>query len=477
MIWLKLLLAFGLPSICGYSLVGLAERDKGGLHPVERLCLGYAAGLGLLTMEMFLLGFAEVQYSAVTVSAPLVILSLLFLAANRLCSRRGSFSRPENYKTEARECSGPDSYLGHPVVKVLCAIVVAWICWKVAFVLYEGFVRPVASQDSWWNWSSGAKFFFYERGLLLDPASEFFFGRGYRLFLGYPLLNPLAQVWVSLLLGTFHESLAKAWVPFCYLSILGVFFFAVKREAGKVIALAALFLLSSAPLISYHSIDAYSDLPLATFVFFGGVLLFRYMETKKPGYAALAGLFFSMGVFAKSEGIVFLFASSVSIIIFDLVVKRGGLRGVVSFAIPAAVYIAPWMIFKAYYGIGFGHGHGTGVGAEDEASGIIWSEEVHYEVIAPFFKELLFTVNHALIFPFLVLLTVIGLRTVFRTNIKYIYLIIVLKICTLLFVYTNTHDYVYILNRMSVNRNAIAFLPLTFFITALLASRLLRDKK
>ena len=477
MLWLKLLIAFGLPSLCGYSLVGLVEGDKGSMHPVERLCLGYAAGLGLLTMGMFLLGFAGVKYTAITVSVPLVILTPLFFAARRFWDRRNLLSEPEEHKTETGGPNGLDSYLGHPVVKILSALVVAWICWKAAFVLYEGFVRPIASQDSWWNWSSGAKFFFYERGLLLDPASEFFFGKGYRPFLGYPLLNSLAQTWVSLMIGTFHESLAKAWVPFCYLSILGVFFFSVKREAGTVIALASLFFFSSAPLILYHSIGAYSDLPLALFVFFGGVLLFRYMETKKCGYAALAGLFFSMGVFTKNEGVVFLFASAVSILIFSLATKKGGLRGLLSFAIPASVYIAPWLIFKVYYGIGYGHGYGIGVGSVDEASGILWSTEMHYEIIVPFFKELFFTVNHGLIFPFLALLTVIGLRTVLSTNIKYLYLIIVLMICTLLLVFIGTHDYVYVLNRTSVNRAAITFLPLTFFVTTLLASRLLRDKE
>jgi hypothetical protein len=475
MLWLRLLIAFGLPSLCGYSLVGLAEGAKSSIHPVERLCLGYAAGLGLLTMEMFLLGLTGVKYTAITVSMPLVILTLIFIAAKRLYSRRSLLSEPENYKCEAEGFGGPDLYLGHPIVKILSALIVAWICWKATFVLYEGFVRPIISQDTWWNWSSGAKLFFYEGGLLLDPSSEFFFGKGYRLFLGYPLLNSLAQTWLSLMVGTFHESLAKAWVPFCYLSILGTFFFSVKREAGTVIALASLFLLSSAPLIFYHSIDAYSDLPLALFVFSGGVLLFRYMETGKCGYAALAGLFFSIGAFTKNEGVVFLFASAVSILIFSLTTKKGGLRGLVSFAIPAIFYIAPWLIFKIYYGIGYGHGYGIGVGSVDEASGIIWSAEMHYEIIVPFFKELFFTVNHGLIFPFFALLTIIGLRTVLSTNLKYLYLIIVMMICTLLFIFIGTHDYVYVLNRTSVNRAAITFLPLTFFVTALLASRLLRD--
>jgi hypothetical protein len=477
MLWLRLIIAFGLPCLCGYSLVGLAEGNKGSLHPVERLCLGYGAGLGLLTMGLFLLGFAGVKYTAITASLPLVILTLIFFAARRFLDRRNPSSGPILHKAGTRELNGPDSYLAHPLVKLLCALAVAWICWKIAFVLYEGFVRPIRSQDAWWNWSSGAKFFFYERGLLLDPASEFFFGKGYRPFLGYPLLNSLAQVWVSLMIGTFHESLAKAWVVFCYLSVLGLFFFSVKREAGTVIALASLFLLSSAPLMLYHSIGAYADLPLALFVFSGGILLFRYMETRKCGYAALAGLFFSIGAFTKNEGVVFLFASAVSIVIFSLAAKEGRLKGILSFAIPASVYIAPWLIFKIYYGIGYGHGYGIGVGSVDEASSILWSAEMHYEVIAPFFKELLFTVNHGLIFPFLAFLTAIGLRTVLSTNIKYLYLIIVMMICTLLFVFIGTHDYVYVLNRTSVNRAAITFLPLTFFITAILASRLLRDKE
>ena len=83
--------------------------------------------------------------------------------------------------TTFKEAGGPG---GSPATatrlhRVVFMILTAWILAKVLFVLYEGFFLPENTSDSWEHWSSGAKFFYYEKGLALDPANEHFFGAGY----------------------------------------------------------------------------------------------------------------------------------------------------------------------------------------------------------------------------------------------------------------------------------------------------------
>jgi hypothetical protein len=474
---LKIIYAFFLPTLCGFLLVSLAPSRRSLAGLIERLSLGFGAGIGILTLEIFLLGVAGIPFSASIVSLSLgVTAGILALIRYLLPPAAPAHPAPPGVEADSlledRTEGGRGSF-----GNVLIALLLLWIAFKTIFVLYEGFSRPVVlSLDAWWNWGSGAKVFYYNRGLLLDPADEHFFGRGYRQFLGYPLLNPLTQVWFSLVNGSFHESLSKSWSPVYFVSMLSVFYFTLRSEAGRVPSLVATFFLSSAPLLTYHATDGYSDLPLAFYLLTGSVLLYRYFKSGSLREAALSGLLLSMGAFTKNEGSVFLFAGFIALLAHNLLEKRLDLKGIIFFVVPAAVYIAPWLLFKAWYGIGYGHGFGTGVGAADEAGGIKWTDKVHYEVLPIFFKELLLTVNHAMVFPFLIIMTILGLRSIVRTKIKYLYLMVLLILAAFLIVYTNTHDYKYIFNRAAANRNILTFVPLTFLVASLTAVKvLLRD--
>lgn len=466
MTWGGLLIAFGLPTLCGYFLVESVLGKASNLFYLEKLLLGFGAGIWILTLEMFLMGIAAVAYTPAAISAVLVITTVLMALIRYffpgLNHGPGTALPPER--------SGP-------LWTIFGILLILWIGWKIGFVLYEGFNRPILAQDSWENWSGGAKFFFYNQGLLLDRSNEHFFGMGYRTYMGHPLLNSLAQVWTSLMLGEFHESLAKAWVPFYFIGILGLLFFSVKREAGRVAAIISAFILSSAPLITYHATEALSDMPLAFYVLAGSLLLWRYFEGGKhagPRTVALSGLFFSMGAFTKTEGLVYIFSASAAIIAYNIIEKESRWKDLVCFILPAVLFIAPWLIFKAYHGIGYGHGYGTESIIGDAFGEIRWTQALHIEVIGIFFKEMLLAVDHALIFPFLGLITILGFRTILNTNIKYLYMIIIIVISAFLFVYTTTIDYIGVINRTHTHRNILTFVPLAFLTASILASRLLR---
>lgn len=464
MSWIEVLTAVLAPTVSGYIAVSAFSGGSAGF--TKKLVLGFGAGLGLVSLGLFLVGVLGVPFSFAAAAAALAVLTLPFLAAGYFLKDRreyagGGASRP------LFTLSGRYRDLKAAVL-VLMLIVLAF---KLFFVMYEGFGRPMVSQDAWWNWSSGAKFFYFTKGLLLDPADEHFFGRGYRVFQSYPLLNPLVQVWYALVYGSFHESLVKAWSPLLFIGILALLYMTIKKEAGRVAAVILTFALSGAPLITYHSIEAYSDLPLAFFVLGGSVLLWEYMEEGTARSAALSGLFFAMAAFTKSEGLIYLLAAIAAISAHTVFERNGALRGVLYFTVPAVLYILPWVAFKSWYGIGFGHGYGTGVGTVAETSGIPWSGEFHVEVIWIFLKELFFTVNHALIFPFLAVLTAINLRTALRGSVKYLFFVMLLTIAAFLLIYTMTFDYKYILNRTAANRNIMTFLPLAFFLAGLVAAR------
>lgn len=444
----------------GAVLVSSFLRERGRDALFERLCLGYGAGLGAASYFIFLLGAFKVPYTLASVLPPFLILIIICAAVSFLARQKAG---------EAWASGGGGTGAEGVLIKTLMAVLIVWIGFKVSFVLIEGLNRPILAQDSWFNRS--AKVFFYNRGLMLDTADEHFFGRGYRIILGYPLLTFMEQLWVSFMIGTFHESLAKAWAPFYFLSIVGLVFVTVKREGGVLPALIAAAFLSAAPLLTFHAVESYSDIALSYNLLAGSVLLWRYMEKGDNGAAALSGLFMGMAVFTKSEGLIYIGAAGLSLLAHTVLEKNGRWRPLFYFIASAAVYILPWVVFKSYYGLGYGHGYGTGVGAADEMGAIPWAETPHFEIWGVLFKEMFLSVDSGHIFAFLAFITFIGFRDFSRSNIKYICLVLAVIVAGYLFVYTMTYDYKYVMNRMATNRNFVTIVPLAALIGGLIAAR------
>lgn len=458
---MRLIIALVLPVFFGFLVVRLLNGKSGDY--AEKVLLGYGAGFGLISLGTFCRGALSIPFNLVTALEMSGIFAGILFVLIRFFQGRSSI---EPVRRQAGTLDWKRA--------LFITLILAWICFRITFVLYEGFNRPIIAQDSWW--SRNAKFFFYH-GFSLDHADEHFFGTGYRVILGYPLLTYMNQVWVSEFLGTFHESLMKAWAPLYFLSMTGLVFVTMKKESGLLPGLMAAFFFSSAPLLMYHSVEAYSDNVLGYYVLAGSLMLWRYMEGSEHGTLALAGLFFAMAAFTKSDGIIHLFSAGTALLAYNLAEKKYDWKGLACFGVPAALYFLPWFLFKSYHGLGYGHGYGTGVSTADEAGVIMWSSTPHFEVWPVFFREVFLSVDHGLVFAFLAFISILGAKVVFKSNIKYLLLITVLVISGYLFVFTMTYDYVFVLNRMATNRSLISVAPLAFITAGFTAVKLLRDIK
>ena len=107
----------------------------------------------------------------------------------------------------------------------------------------------------------------------------------------------------------------------------------------------------------------------------------------------------------------------------------------------------------------------------DETSGLDWTGAIHFEIFPLYAKELFYDANHGLVFAFALIVSVIGYKSVLKSNIKYLFLIVALFICTLLFLYATTMDFESVTLRTAVNRNTLTFLPLTLYAASLVAIR------
>lgn len=467
-----LFFAIMFPAVAGFFIASWFLRGDTEACFFDRVFFGFGVGTGLLTLIIFIIGLLGIGFSLPAICTPLVVISVVFIIIN--LKKEGM--RPADYISGG----GGTLFTAHRGLKLALALMILiWILCKFYFVISESMLRPVFSWDTWFNWSAGAKFFFYEKGLLLDPGSEFYFGSGYRQFLGHPLHTPLLQVWFALCVGSFDEALVTMWSPLYFIALIGVFHLALKKETTALYGLICVFFLASAPLITYHAIDAYSDLPLAFYFLASTASFWRYLKLGDRRYLMLSGLFLGISVFTKNEGLFFFIATGAALSLYLLKEGKKPLAGdIFSFLVPFLIFAAPWLIFKTVSGIGFGHS-GAGSGLEwlsDPKYAEGTGRGLHFEVFWIAIKEVLVRrSNFNLIFPFWIILSIWGFRRVLDSGLKYLYIIIFLVIGAFAFTYL-TLEATAVTESTGIHRNLLTYTPVIFLSAALLLAELIRGR-
>jgi hypothetical protein len=438
----NLFFALAIPTLAGFLFAAwfLSEDREFGFF--DKLFFGYGLGLGFLSFSMFILGLLRVPYSILSItSVMLIFCGALFYLMGR--SGKG-LKQSLGWRTWNFHATGFHGWRLY--ISILLGV---WIFLKAGLVTHECLIRPMYAWDTWANWSAGAKLFFFEKGLVLDQTDEHFFGKGYRNIIWYPLHSPLLQVWISLWQGEFHEAYAKAWSAFYFISLLGVFFLAVNRESTWFYGLVAVFFLATAPLLTYHGIEGYSDLPLSYYGLASTVCFWRYLSAAKKGPLIFSGIFLAMGATTKDEGLFFFVAMGVALFLFLILEKRRVLSAFTCFLLPFFLVSGPWFLFKALYGLGFGHGN---------LMAGITGGKIHWEILGVVFNEIFFKANFNLIFPFWLVLTVLGFRTIMMTNIKYLFFVIVAVMGMYVYIYLKIEP-IMVTKVWSIHRNTLTYLP------------------
>ena len=489
---LYLLPAIIIPAVNGLLASAWFLKNDRQSSLLERLVLGFGLGLGFLTFEIFILGALEVKFSVpvITLMQVVIFFSLIInywfvssLSVEFLLGRGVS-------RGVVPPLSSPFKG-GLSLKSALVVILLIWIAVKALFVLDECLARPIYSIDAWGHWASGAKFFFYERGFMLDPSKWNYFGRGYRVELGYPLHLSLIELWAALWLGHFHEAYVKMWSALYFFAILLFFFCAAAREIGRFRSLIWVFFLSSAPLMVYHGIEGLADLPLAFYTFTGVVFFWRYMKGRDLRLIALSGLLIGMAICTKYEAIFFFAALLLSLALYVIVKRERVIAALVIFLLPVLIIVGPWLFFKKVSHLSTTHGvaesrvasfvkkdvmkdtvarDATGQDgsikklvavAEPKRAGVYW------EILDDIFIKLFMSANYNLIMPFWLIISLISMRKIWRTDLKYLYLVQISVISLFVFLYIIVVPEV-VTEDTAIYRNALSYLPLLYFTSALL---------
>jgi len=338
-------IAILLPSILGFLLLAIILRKDPATTLGERICLSFPLGAGLVTLQIFFLGLMRIPLTLVSTSVPLFF-ELILLA---VWIGRKSISLVPQKRTEhslLAEITDPGNGW---FKKSAYVVLLIWIGIKILSVFMETGLRPIFAWDAWANWSAGAKIFLNAHSLMLDAATQDFFGKNAvdrNIF--YPLHNSLLQLWMSLWLGRFDDTSVKFFSP-VYLLCMAVFFYDItSREVGRLYALALLAIVLSSPLLSYHSTEVYSDQMLGVYLLLASASFLKVMRGSTV-YCLPAGIFLAEALFIKEEAAFFVIPFLLSVFIYFY--KRGRTYANISPLLTPFLALLPWYGLKAYYGL------------------------------------------------------------------------------------------------------------------------------
>ena len=212
---------------------------------------------------------------------------------------------------------------------------------RFALLLLEVLWIPLYPWDSWVQWATKARVW-YGMGRMVPfvQSEQWFAANGAAWFdaaPNYPATVPLWQVWSSLALGRWDDSLMNLpwWLTAIALGI-GVYGLLRASRASPLRAMVGAWLVSSLPLANVHvALAGYADLPMAAYYATAALALWRWTLSHRPGDAALALLLAVACVTIKTPGIVWAL-TLVPAVIVALLPQRG-LR-IVGIGVAAALF-------------------------------------------------------------------------------------------------------------------------------------------
>ncbi|HUL00134.1 MAG TPA: hypothetical protein VLX29_04685 [Nitrospirota bacterium] len=442
-----IILALLLPALLGFLLISLLLCNDRNAGLLERICLAFPLGAGMLTMQMFILGLLRIPltlgYTLTPLALEIVLLSIWVLW------KKVPLARPSRW----------DSGTGWNLSgtrKITMVILASWAGIKLLSIFIETGLRPIFAWDAWANWSAGAKLFYSMKSLLLDgPAQDFFTQGAVLRITSYPLHNPLMQVWLSMWTGGFDEVLSKFWSPVYLLALAGSLYVIAAKELNRLTALGLLVMFLSSPLLSYHSVEVYSDMPLSVYLFLASAS-FLYVMRGRRSYLPLIALFSAEALFTKDESLFFVAPLLISAAVWVLRSPQERPRKwrTLTYMFAPLLLIAPWYAFKFY--------HALGLGAEFIKVELVF----HPEIIGSVTAQILFLPNFNLFFTLFPILFVLG----GKPNNEFFHLFVIVACYALFFImlYMFTSFYnAHFTNDDVFCRNLLTYYPVVVLLTVL----------
>lgn len=269
--------------LVGWIALSFVLSRESSFSLAERGALSFGMGWGILTLEMFYFSLLKLPWNFFLLFSPWLIL-LPFSLWKRRSDGRNIFSSKRT----------PWSSLERTLILFLLLVFL--------HTCVESLTFPLTHYDFWdaWSiWGFKAKAFTISRTIdfsfFNDPSK-------YYAHQEYPLLLPLSETWIYLVLGRIDEQMIKLLFPLFYLSFLILFGGVFRRENGRMASLLLATFLATLPIFLQYTLQGYAELPV-TFYYTLSTLYLSFW-CQKGGWEDLwVGLFFStFAAWTKNEG-------------------------------------------------------------------------------------------------------------------------------------------------------------------------------
>ncbi|MCC6867718.1 MAG: hypothetical protein IT522_02745 [Burkholderiales bacterium] len=242
---------------------------------------GYLVGAFLLTVWMRVLSLVGGKFAVLPIVAPLAALTgvLLWLAWRRAPGDAAAALRAAWHallRSPGLEGAARAAWWG----------ALAWLAIRFTLLAVEVATRPLYPWDAWTQWATKARVW-YELGGIAPFArvTAWLAANGGVYFDAspeYPPTMPLLQVYQSLLLGRWDDTLMNgSWWQTALALALVMYGGLRSLRASALAALAGAFLVSSLPLANTHvALAGYADLPLAATYVAAALALLRWIAAR-----------------------------------------------------------------------------------------------------------------------------------------------------------------------------------------------------
>lgn len=339
---LKLLVSLASLIGVGRFVCRLARLDTG--RPLyERAALWFVLGSAGASLMVFWLSLVD-SATALKAAAIFGLFAMLSFAASGLqftlrcvAARRASGPAPAS-----QEVSRTGSLLNLALSSALLVQIVC-IAFAVAFT--------AVGWDGIMNWGIKAKVFFVHGGV---PLSYFSDTSMVGSHLNYPLLVPVSEAWVYFFVGGVNERLVKFFFLGMFLSLLAIFYRAIRREHPPRYAISFTLLLGVTPEFLKLTASGYAELPLSVFMLGAAAYLYFWLKEGRSSDLMLAATLSALGMWVKREGMIFWLINLFAIIMWAIVMRgrpgRLRARAVLTYLVPA-LFMVPWYLLLAWQAV------------------------------------------------------------------------------------------------------------------------------
>lgn len=446
-----LLLSIAAVTFIGWNCLYLLSFKGERLYPVEGICVSYGLGVGLITLEMFCFYLFNIKYTVSGILAPWSLIVILNLA---LYSRQDKkVVTPEKLAAE-----GGGRALGYFLAVCLVAVIV--------FTFFRALIKPIEAYDAIAIYGIKSKIFYLARSIPQDYFSSL--GRSLP-HLDYPLNIPLFESYIYIFLGSFNDQLVKVIFPLYYIAVLGIFYYAVRRFAGRTYALIFTFMMASVSQFSNYATNAYADLPMAYYCFASAVFLFAWFrDTNRTAFLLLSALMSVLAGWTKNEGLMYCLINFIVIAVFIVsnikkIKKKDALKACL-YVLAVILMLSPFLWVR-------NSAHLANCDVDFKGVGPVYMVKQLYKlgpILYEFQKEFFGPKKWNILWPIAALTLVFRFKDAFRGIRKYATLSIALAVLGYIAVYmVSRHDTAFFVGK-TWSRFLIHFMPLVVYWLAMM---------